>query len=350
MSTLTAGYALGVGIVQEFLDENADAIYDPTDVSTLYEDSAGTTPASVGSPVGRMEDISGGGHHATQSTTADKPTFREDVNGRLYLEYALGDSLDTGIENADIATPYALPSIGGATLRYTGVSGSFAIRQTTGPLAVVAADVGEDVAQALADYYQDEAMSYADATITSLYEHLRDQGSLTSLPGAEGWDVSSVTNMFGMFRSTSVSDLSPLSEWDVSSVTRMDGMFNGTSVTDLSPLSGWDVANVTDMRAMFNRTSVTDLSPLSGWDVANVTDMGGMFEGAPLDDVPTGDMLDGWTDGSPNLASDLQSGVTLGIPNADYSQMDTGGQDAVNALCSNQNWTINAANAPADCS
>jgi surface protein len=127
-------------------------------------------------------------------------------------------------------------------------------------------------------------------------------------------------------------------------------MFYNTSVSDLSPLSGWDTSQVTDMRSMFFNTSVSDPSTISGWDVANVNNFASFLGGAPLDDVPTGDMLAGWTDGSPNTSADLQSGVTLGIPNADYSQMDTGGQDAVNALCSNQSWTINATNAPADCS
>jgi len=43
--------------------------------------------------------------------------------------------------------------------------------------------------------------------------------------------------------------------------------------------------------------------------------------------------------------------VGLGIDSADYNNMDSGGQSAVDALCSDPpNWTINATNAPADCS
>jgi hypothetical protein len=101
---------------------------------------------------------------------------------------------------------------------------------------------------------------------------------------------------------------------------------------------------------MFSRTSVSDLSPLSGWDVANVSNLESFLEEAPLDDGPTGDMLNGWTDGSPNAAGDLQTGVDLNIENADYNGMDSSGQAAVDALCGGQNWTINVANAPADCS
>jgi hypothetical protein len=105
------------------------------------------------------------------------------------------------------------------------------------------------------------------------------------------------------------------------------------------------------MAFMLRDTSVSDPSTISGWDVASVTDFTSFLEGAPLDSAKTGDMLAGWIDGSPNTEANMQAGVTLGIPNADYSQMDTGGQDAVDALCSDPpNWTINATNAPADCS
>jgi hypothetical protein len=154
-----------------------------------------------------------------------------------------------------------------------------------------------------------------------------------------------------MFDGTSVSDLSPLSGWDTSNVTTMRGMFERTSVSDLSPLGGWDTSSVTNMGFMFFRTSVSDPSTISGWGVASVTDFASFLEGAPLDSAKTGDMLDGWTDGSPNTETDMQTGVTLGIQNADYSAMNASGQSAVDALCSDPpNWTINATNAPANCS
>jgi hypothetical protein len=172
--------------------------------------------------------------------------------------------------------------------------------------------------------------------------------SVSDLSPLIGWDTSSVTNMRGMFRGTSVSDLSPLSNSDTSSVT---DMAFGTSVSDLSLLSNWDTSSVTDMAFMLRDTSVSDPSTISGWDVASVTDFRSFLDGTPLDSAKTGDMLAGWIDGTPNTETDLQSGVTLGIQNADFAQMDTGGQDAVDALCSDPpNWTINATNAPADCS
>lgn len=50
--------------------------FDPSDLSTLYQDSAGTTPVTApAQPVGKMLDKSGRGNHATQSTSASRPTY-----------------------------------------------------------------------------------------------------------------------------------------------------------------------------------------------------------------------------------------------------------------------------------
>jgi hypothetical protein len=50
--------------------------YDPSDLSTLFQDSAGTTPVTTaGQPVGKMLDKSGRGNHATQATSAKRPTY-----------------------------------------------------------------------------------------------------------------------------------------------------------------------------------------------------------------------------------------------------------------------------------
>lgn len=60
--------------------------YDPSDLSTLFQDSAGTVPVTgVEQPVGRMLDKSGRGNHAFMGTTIDRPILRQDAGGRYYL-------------------------------------------------------------------------------------------------------------------------------------------------------------------------------------------------------------------------------------------------------------------------
>lgn len=62
-----------------FLNGEQGVHYDPSDLSTLFQDAAGTIPVTAdGDPVGRMEDKSGNGNHATQSVAASRPTYRTD--------------------------------------------------------------------------------------------------------------------------------------------------------------------------------------------------------------------------------------------------------------------------------
>jgi hypothetical protein len=64
------------------------AWYDPSDLSALFQDSAGTTPVTaVGQPVGKMLDKSGRGNHATQATAASRPILQQDSNGKYYLAF-----------------------------------------------------------------------------------------------------------------------------------------------------------------------------------------------------------------------------------------------------------------------
>ena len=59
------------------------AYYDISDISTLYQDAAGTTPVTAdGEPVGRVDDLSGNGFHIIQSTPGDRPIYK--TNGSLH--------------------------------------------------------------------------------------------------------------------------------------------------------------------------------------------------------------------------------------------------------------------------
>ena len=74
--------------------------YDPSDLSTLFQDSAGTVPVTAtGQPVGRILDKSGRGNHATQATTASKPILQQDANGKYYLAF---DGVDDGMATAAV--------------------------------------------------------------------------------------------------------------------------------------------------------------------------------------------------------------------------------------------------------
>jgi len=55
------------------------AWYDPSDLSTLFQDAAGTIPVTAdGDPVGLMLDKSGNDNHASQSTSTARPLYKTD--------------------------------------------------------------------------------------------------------------------------------------------------------------------------------------------------------------------------------------------------------------------------------
>lgn len=60
--------------------------YDPSDITTLFQDSTGLIPVTtVGQSVGKIVDKSGRGNHATQSIALQRPTYQIDGTGRPYL-------------------------------------------------------------------------------------------------------------------------------------------------------------------------------------------------------------------------------------------------------------------------
>ncbi len=146
-----------------------------------------------------------------------------------------------------------------------------------------------------------EVVSFGDLGITSLESAFSNARNLTSVPlilpssvtslrltfsGTENffndsnvtfWDVSNVTDMYGMFRGASVFN-QDIGSWDVSSVTDMGMMFyNATSFNQ--PIGSWDVSSVTNMGLMFYNADSFN-QPIGSWDVSSVAYLGSMFNRA----------------------------------------------------------------------
>ena len=65
--------------LQLFLAGVQGVWFDPSDVSTLFQDAAGTIPVTAdGDPVGKMVDQSGNGNHAVQTVSGRRPVYRTD--------------------------------------------------------------------------------------------------------------------------------------------------------------------------------------------------------------------------------------------------------------------------------
>lgn len=81
-----------------FINNEVGVWYDPSDLNTLWQDTAGTIPVTTsGQMVARIDDKSGNGYHATQETADSRPLYQTD--GSLHwLEFdGINDHLITAI-------------------------------------------------------------------------------------------------------------------------------------------------------------------------------------------------------------------------------------------------------------
>src|SRR5690554_4253942 len=100
-----------------FSNGEQGAWYDPSDLTTLLQDAAGTTPVTAsGDPVGLMLDKSGNGNHASQGASAYRLTYEQPS---AIESSGVSTCLDV-LDDAPRTHPYA--SIGNQ------VSGFFAVR------------------------------------------------------------------------------------------------------------------------------------------------------------------------------------------------------------------------------
>jgi hypothetical protein len=75
--------------------------WDPSDLSTMFQDSAGTTPVTAaGQSVGKINDKSGRGNFVFQPTAGRLPVLQQDAGSRYYL--ALDGVDDNLITSANI--------------------------------------------------------------------------------------------------------------------------------------------------------------------------------------------------------------------------------------------------------
>lgn len=97
INSIPGGY--GFSPLSLFSSGEQGAWYDPSDLATMFQDAAGTTPVTAADqPVGLMRDKSGRGNHASQATSASRPILRN--SGALWwLEF---DGVDDFLATASI--------------------------------------------------------------------------------------------------------------------------------------------------------------------------------------------------------------------------------------------------------
>lgn len=97
--------------------------YDISDLTTLFQDAAGTTPVTAdGDPVGRINDKSGNSFYCSQSTASARPTYKTDGTYH-WLLFDGGDFLDISNNLWSGAIDSDNTLIAGAQITATGIRG-----------------------------------------------------------------------------------------------------------------------------------------------------------------------------------------------------------------------------------
>ena len=117
-----------------FVNGEQGVWYDPSDLSTLFQDSAGTLPVTaMEQPVGRMLDKSGRGNHAVQATTTARPVVSARYNLLTQTEFA-GGLADASAQGGNVAAT-TFPEFAGG-VAFTGNSVTSYVYKSPGTLIV----------------------------------------------------------------------------------------------------------------------------------------------------------------------------------------------------------------------
>jgi len=118
--------------VRDLFGFGQGAWYDPSDLATTFTDTSGTTPATAGDAVARINDKSGDNANATQATVAARPILRQDADGNYYLQNdEVDDALSVTFPNlgSDCTVAYVTAS---EVFLYEGqtISGAYTLPAT----------------------------------------------------------------------------------------------------------------------------------------------------------------------------------------------------------------------------
>ena len=104
-------------VVRQIVQRDNGAWFDPSDMSTLFQDAAGTIPVTaVEQPVGKILDKSGNGNHATQSVTASRPVLSARKNLLVATDVLSTQTVTT------VASKYCLSFWGTGSVTLSGTA------------------------------------------------------------------------------------------------------------------------------------------------------------------------------------------------------------------------------------
>jgi len=164
---------------------------DPSDLDTLFQDAAGTTPVTAaGQSVGKMLDKSGRANHATQAISAARPTYQvtpdrltiDKVDDRLITTVPDGGFVGTMILGTDQGTASYGVNISAGAYDIGGRGGQyFPGNAIVGQLIRDGALTTEEAAAVEADFVEKGATASYGA-VTSFNNYWQNWSEITSFP------------------------------------------------------------------------------------------------------------------------------------------------------------------------
>jgi len=187
----SGGGAVPFSIADLFASSEQGAWYGPSDLSTLFQDSAGTTPVTTaGQPVGLMLDKSGNGNHATQATAAARPTYQtgparatiDKVDDRLSVTVPVGGFTGTMVLGTDQGTASYGVTIPAGAYDIGGKDGQdFPGTAIVGQLIRNGA-LSEGEAEATEAYFVENGATASYGAVTDFESYWHDWSEITSFP------------------------------------------------------------------------------------------------------------------------------------------------------------------------
>ena len=336
----------------------AGAWFDPSDLSTLFKDSAGTTPVTAsGQPVGLMLDKSGRANHAVQATAAARPTHQvtpdritlDKVDDRMTVTVPVGGftgtmvlGTDQGTASYGVTIPAGAYDIGGRGGLY------FPGNAIVGQLIRDGA-LSEGEAAATEAYFVENGATAGYGAVTNFSSFWRDWSELTSFPlinTSSGtifelawWDCSSLTSFPLIDTSSGISfslawrNCSSLTSFPLIDTSSGDSfVFAWYRCSSLTSFPLIDTSSGTDFRYAWRGCNSLTSFPANAFD--NVK--GGDFTDAFTDTALTQTSIDNI------LVSLVASGIATGTRVFDQSggsAPSATGEAAIDTLRS-RGWTV----------
>ena len=256
---------VGLSPAYLFASGQQGAWFDPSDLATLFQDSAGTTPVtSSGDPVGRMNDKSGRGNNSTQATAIARPVYQaapsrltlDRVDDRLVLTVPVGGwvgsmvlATNQGIATYGVTIPAGAYEIGGKAVGLY-FPGNALIGQVIRNGALTAAEVAD-----LENFLINAGAVASYGAVTDFSSFWRNRTEITSFPPI---DTSKGTTFANTWRGCTSLISFPLI--DMSKGTNFTNTWRGCTSLISFPTNMFDNCLATNFLAAFQNCALNQVS------------------------------------------------------------------------------------------